>query len=51
MGEYYEEKPFKINAKRKKDKHGEISDIIKKKQWKCYKKKIEKGTNNDSWIK
>ena len=30
MGEYYEEKPFKINAKRKKDKHSEISDVIKK---------------------
>ena len=30
MGEYYEEKTFKIHAKRKRDKHGEISNVIKK---------------------
>ena len=50
MGEYYEEKPVKIHAKRKRDKYGEISNVIKK-QWKCYKKKTDEGTNNDSWIK
>ena len=30
MGEYYEEKPFKTHAKRKKDKCGEISNVKKK---------------------
>ena len=30
MGEYYEEKPFKIHAKRKRDRYGEISNVIKK---------------------
>ena len=30
MGEYYEEKPFKIHAKRKRDKCGEISNVFKK---------------------
>ena len=30
MGEYYEEKPFKIHAKRKRDRNGEISNVIKK---------------------
>ena len=30
MGEYYEEKPFKIHAKRKKDKYGKTSNVIKK---------------------
>ena len=28
MGEYYEEKPIKIHAKRKKDSYGEILDVI-----------------------
>ena len=31
MGEQYEEKPFKIRGKRKRDKYGEISNLIKKK--------------------
>ena len=30
MGEYYEEKPFKIHAKRKKDNYSEILDVINK---------------------
>ena len=30
MGEYYGEKPFKIHAKRKKDKYGEILAVINK---------------------
>ena len=30
MGEYYEEKPFKIHANRKRDKYSEISNVIKK---------------------
>ena len=30
MGEYYGEKPFKIHAKRKKDKYGEILAVITK---------------------
>ena len=28
MGEYYEEKPIKIHAKRKKDSYGKILDVI-----------------------
>ena len=32
MGESYKEKPFKIHAKRKRDKYGKISNVIKKKQ-------------------
>ena len=49
ISEYYEEKPFKIHAKRKRDKYNEISNVIKKKkQLKCYKKKTNKDTNNDS---
>ena len=30
MGEYYDEKPFKIHAKRKKHKYSEISNVIRK---------------------
>ena len=30
MGEYYEEKPFKIHTIRKRDRHGEIPNVIKK---------------------
>ena len=30
MGEYYEEKPFKIHAKRKQYDYGEILDVINK---------------------
>ena len=30
MGEYYEEKPFKIHAKRNWDKCGEILNVTKK---------------------
>ena len=48
MGEYYDEKPFKIHAKRKNIVK---SQMLLEKQWKCYKKKPDKGTNNDSWIK
>ena len=48
ISEYYEEKPFKIHAKRKRDKYDKISNVIKKNELKCYKKKTNKGTNNDS---
>ena len=30
VGEYYKKKPFEIHAKRKRDKYGEISNVIKK---------------------
>ena len=30
MSEYYEEKPFKIQLKGKKDNYGEILDVINK---------------------
>ena len=42
MGEYYEEKPFKIHAKRKRDKYGEISNVIKKNNENVTRKKPTK---------
>ena len=47
MGEYYEEKPFKIHVKRKKDEYGEILDVINKNR-NIKKKKTNKSTNNDT---
>ena len=41
MGEYYEEKPFKTHAKRKKDNYGEILDVIYKNN-KNVKRKIQR---------
>ena len=43
MGEYYEEKPFKIHAKRKRDKYGEISNVIKKSDENVTRKKLTKA--------
>ena len=48
MGEYYQKKPFKIHAKRKRDRYGEISNVIKKTMKMLQEKKTDKGTNNDS---
>ena len=43
MGEYYEEKPFKIHAKRKRNKYGEISNVIKKNNENVTRKKPTKA--------
>ena len=43
MGEYYEEKPFKIHAKRKRDKYGEVLNVIKKSNENVTRKKLTKA--------
>ena len=43
MGEYYEDKPFKIHAKRKKVKYGEILNVINKKNENVTRKKLTKA--------
>ena len=43
MGECYEEKPFKIHAKRKRNKYGEISNVIKKNNENVTRKKPTKA--------
>ena len=43
MGDYYEEEPFKIHAKRKIDKYGEISNAIKKNNENVSRKKPTKA--------
>ena len=50
MGKYYEAKPFKILAKRKKDSYREILGVINKKNenFKIKKNKTkQKNTNSD----
>ena len=52
MGEWYEEKPFKIHAKRKRDKYGEISNLIKKNNENVTRKKpIKAWTMTIEWSK
>ena len=43
MGEYYQEKPFKVHAKRKKDNYGEILDVINKNNENVKRKKATKA--------
>ena len=43
MDEYYEGKPFKIHVKRKRDKYGEISNVIKKDNENVMRKKPTKA--------
>ena len=43
MGEHYEGKTFKIHTKRKKDKHGEISNVIKENNKNIKRKKLKKA--------
>ena len=43
MGEYYEEKPFKIHEKEKKDKYGDISNFIEKNNENVIRKKPTKA--------
>ena len=42
MDEYYEEKPCKIHAKRKKENYGEILEVINKSMKKLNEKKQRK---------
>ena len=52
MGEYYEEKPFKIHANRKTDKYGEISNVTKKNNENVTRKKPTKAqTMTVEWSK
>ena len=43
MGEYYEEKPFKIHAKEKRDKYDGISNVIKNNNENVKRKKLTKA--------
>ena len=43
MGEYYEEKPFKIHAKRKQYDYGEILDVITKNNENIKRKNTKKA--------
>ena len=43
MGEYYEEKTFKTHTKRKRDKYGEISNVIKKSNENVTRKNLTKA--------
>ena len=43
MGEYYQEKPFKVHSKRKKDNYGEILDVINKNNENFKRKKATKA--------
>ena len=51
MGKCYEEKPFKIQAKRKKNSYDEISGVINKSNENTKRKKTNRNRNNDSGIK
>ena len=48
MGEYYEQKPFKIHAKRKKNNCSEILDVIYKNSENVKRKKTNESTNKGS---
>ena len=48
MGEYYEQKPFKIHTKRKKDNYSQILDVINQNNENVKRKKSNESTNNDS---
>ena len=45
-----EEKNFKFMQNEKEINMVKFQMLLKK-QWKCYKKRTNKGRNNDSWIK
>ena len=51
MGEYYEQKPFKIHTKRKQGNYGQFLDVINQNNENVKRKKSNESTNNDSWKK
>ena len=43
MDKYYEEKPFKIHAKKKRDKYGKTSNVVNKNNESVTRKKPTKA--------